>query len=287
MKITKAIIPVAGYGTRFLPATKVQPKEMMPIVDTPIIEFLVHEAIQSGITDILFVVHPTRSNVDKHFAQHKELEEFLSERGKQDVIDKLEYLHKQANFSYVAQEKPAGNGDAIMKGQSFIGEEPFAAFYADDVVVSKDTPALKQLIDVYDRYKNSVMGLVEVPTQDVVNYGIAKGDEVEDGVIKINSVVEKPAVDEAPSNLASIGRFVLTPDVFEYIQKQPAKNGETYLSEALGELAKEGKVYGKKIDGTWHDCGSKFGLWKANLEMGLEHPEIKSLAQEHIRKMNK
>ena len=285
-KITKAIIPVAGFGTRFLSATKVQPKEMLPIVDKPIIEFLVEEAVASGITDILFIIHPARSNVIQHFSYDKDLEYFLKNKNKHYLWEKIAHLHKQANFSFAHQEEPLGNGDAILRGKNFVGDEPFSVFYADDVVVSKTKPALRQLIDVYNKYGVSVTGLVEVSTEEVNKYGVIQGKELENGIYKVESVVEKPESHEAPSNLVTIGRMILQPKIFEYIQKQPAKNGEVYLSEAVGKLASEGEVYGKKLEGTWHDCGSAFGFWRANLEIGLEHPEIKNQAKEFLKKFN-
>ena len=285
-QITKAIIPVAGFGTRFLSATKVHAKEMFPIVDKPIIEFLVDEAVASGITDILFITHPTRSNVIQHFAYDKNLEDFLKNKNKHNLWNKIEHLHKQANFSFAHQEEPLGNGDAISRGRDFVGDEPFAVFYADDVMISKTKPALQQLIDVYNKYGVSVMGLVEVSIEEVNKYGVIKGKELENEIYEIESVVEKPEPHEAPSNLTTIGRMVLQPKIFEYIQKQPAKNGEVYLSEAVGKLASEGEVYGKKLEGTWHDCGSAFGFWRANLEIGLEHPEIKERAKDFFKKFN-
>ena len=285
-KVRKAIIPVAGFGTRFLPATKVQPKEMLPIVDKPVIEFLVEEAVASGITDILFITHPSRLNVIQHFSRDEGLERFLEKKGKLDLLKKIAHLHKQANFSFVHQEEPIGNGDAIFRGREFVGDEPFAVFYADDVIVSKTEPALRQLIDVYDKYGVSVMGLMEIAIEQISKYSSIEGKEIESGVYEIKGVVEKPQSHEAPSNLTSIGRMVLDSKVFEYIQKQPKKNGEVYLSEAVGKLAVEGEVYGKKLEGIWHDCGSAFGFWRANLEIGLEHPEIKDQAKEFLKKFN-
>lgn len=282
-KVTKAIIPVAGYGTRFLPATKVQPKEMLPIVDKPVIEFLVEEAVASGITDILFITHPTRSNVDEHFSRDKNFEDFLLAKGKKDLAQKIQHLHKQADFMFTHQDEPLGNGDAIMRGRQFIGKEPFAVFYADDVVISKKKPALAQLIQTFNKYKNSVMGLVEVSKKEVGKYGVIKGKQIAKSTYIVDSVVEKPSPAKAPSNLASMGRFVLTPEIFDYLEAQPPKNGEIFLSEALGELAKAGTVYGHLIDGTWHDCGSKLGFWKATVELGLEHPEISTDARNYIK----
>jgi UTP--glucose-1-phosphate uridylyltransferase len=282
-KVTKAIIPVAGYGTRFLPATKVQPKEMLPIVDKPIIEFLVEEAIASGITDILFITHPTRSNVDEHFSRDKNFEDFLLSKGKKDLAQKIQHLHKQANFVFTHQDEPLGNGDAIMRGRSFIGKEPFAVFYADDVIISKKKPALAQLIQTYNKYKSSVMGLVEIPKKEVGKYGVINGKQVAKSTYIVDSVVEKPSFAKAPSNLVSMGRFVLTSDVFDYLEKQPPKNGEIFLSEALGALARTGAVYGYLIDGVWHDCGSKFGFWKATVELGLEHSEIAKDSKEYLK----
>lgn len=281
--ITKAIIPVAGFGTRFLPATKVQPKEMLPLVDKPIVEFLVEEAVEAGITDILFITHPTRSNVDEHFSHDKNLENFLRKRGKNNLAKKIEHLHEQANFMFIHQDEPLGNGDAILRGKAFVGNEPFAAFYADDVIISQKESALKQLINVYNKYHASVMGLIEVDKRETGNYGVIDGHKINERTYIVNSVVEKPTPKQAPSNLASVGRFILTPDIFDYIEKMKPKNGEVYLSESISAAAKEGKVYGHKIDGIWHDCGNKFGFWKANLELGLVHEEIGEQAKKYLK----
>lgn len=283
--ITKAIIPVAGFGTRFLPATKVQSKEMLPLVDKPIVEFLVEEAVEAGITDILFVTHPTRSNVDKHFSHDKNFENFLRKNGKNDLLKKIKHLHKQANFTYIHQNEPLGNGDAFLRGKEFVGNEPFAAFYADDVIISKKEPALKQLINIYNKYRAPVMGLIEINKKETDNYGVIDGRKISERTYIVNSVVEKPTPKQAPSNLASIGRFILTPDIFKYIEQMKPKNGEVYLSESLGVAAKEGTIYGHKIDGIWYDCGNKFGFWKANLELGLVHEEIGEQAKEYLKNL--
>lgn len=283
--VSKAIMLVAGSGTRFLPATKVQPKEMLPIVDKPVLQYLVEEAVDAGIKDILFVINANKSAVGAHFSRDYNLEKSLEESGKHDLVDKIRNLHTQANFMYVNQDEPLGTGDALYKGRAFVGEEPFALFYADDVMASpKNKPAIKQVIDVYHKYQSPVAGLVRVSKKDVYKYGVIKGKSLDARTCLIEEIIEKPKVEDAPSNLVSVGRFVLTSDVFQYINRVQKRNGEMYLSDALAILSREGNMYGYEIDGTWHDCGSKIGFWKANFELGLQHPEIGNDVKKFLRK---
>lgn len=284
-RVSKAIMLVAGSGTRFLPATKVQPKEMLPIVDKPVLQYLVEEAVDAGIKDILFVINTNKSAVGAHFSRDYNLEKALEENGKHDLIDKIRNLHTQANFMYVNQDEPLGTGDALYKGRAFVGEEPFALFYADDVMTSpKNKPAIKQVIDIYHKYQSSVAGLVRVPKKDVYKYGVIRGKSLDARTCLIEEIIEKPKVEDAPSNLVSVGRFVLTSDVFQYINRVQKRNGEMYLSDALAILSREGSMYGYEIEGTWYDCGSKIGFWKANFELGLQHPEIGNDVKKFLRK---
>ena len=283
-KVRKAIIPVAGYGTRFLPATKVQPKEMLPIVDKPVVHYLVEEAVESGIEQILFIINSNKHAIADYFARDLNLESFLKEKGKEDLLDKIKHIHNLAHFMYVHQDEPLGSGDAVLKGESFVNEEPFAIFYADDVIsYPKGKPALGQLISAYQEQENSVMGLADVPREQISKYGAIQGSKIADRLYKVDNVVEKPLPQNAPSTMASVGRFVITPDIFEYIKKLDKTNDEVYFASALAELAKRGKVYGYEIEGNWHDCGSKFNFWKANIEMGLENPEIAEDAKEYMK----
>lgn len=287
MKVRKAIIPVAGFGTRFLPATKVQPKEMLPIADKPVVHYLVEEAVESGIEEILFVINSNKHVIGDYFARDMDLENFLKERGKDDLLNSIKHIHKMAHFLYVHQDEPLGSGDAVLRGESFINNEPFAVFYADDVIDSPGRPAIGQLIDVYNQHGTSVMGLVDVPREYTYKYGVIKGEKLDEKVHKVDTVVEKPKPEEAPSTLASVGRFVLTPDVFGHIKNAPVIKNEVYLASALDELSKNGKMYGYEIEGTWHDCGNKFGFWKANFEIGLKNEEISKDAKEYLKEFFK
>ncbi|MDX1608299.1 MAG: UTP--glucose-1-phosphate uridylyltransferase [Candidatus Spechtbacterales bacterium] len=284
-KVRKVIIPVAGMGTRFLPATKVQPKEMLPIADKPVVHYLVEEAVESGIEEILFIINSNKHVIGDYFARDLDLENFLKERGKHDLLDQIKHIHDMAHFMYVHQDEPLGSGDAVMRGRSFINDEPFAVFYADDVMAYPEgKPALKQLIDVYEDKQAAVMGLVDVPKEYTYKYGVIDGEKEAERLYKVNNVVEKPEPAEAPSTLASVGRLVLTPDVFEHLENAPLIKKEVYLASALGTLAENGKMYGYEMDADWHDCGNKFGFWKANFEMGLENKIIKEEAQEYLKK---
>ncbi|MDX1535958.1 MAG: UTP--glucose-1-phosphate uridylyltransferase [Candidatus Spechtbacterales bacterium] len=283
MKVKKAIIPVAGFGTRFLPATKVQPKEMLPIVDKPVVQYLVEEAVESGIEEILFVINSNKHVIGDYFARDLDLENFLKSRGKKDLLDQIRHVHKMAHFMYVHQDEPLGSGDAILRGETFVGNEPFAVFYADDVMAyPKNKPALGQIINAYNKYETSVMGLISVPKKEVFKYGVIRGNKLSEREYKIEDVVEKPEIEKAPSTLASVGRMVLTPNIFEYIRKSSKIKNEIYLASALATLSHEGKMHGYELDVHWHDCGNKFGLWKANFEIGLENPEIAESAKKYI-----
>lgn len=269
-KIRKAVIPVAGMGTRFLPATKAIPKEMLPVVDKPVIQYLVEEAVASGIETIIFVINRHKHSIGDHFSKNSDFEAMLRRAKKYELLLKIKNLHRLAKFVYVRQDEPAGSGDAIARTRGVIGDEPFAVFYADDIVHSK-VPALGQLIGAYERNNASVLGLFKVPRKDTRLYGIAKVT----GPSKVEALIEKPEPKNAPSQLASVGRFVLTPEIFSKIAKVKKKNGEVYLADAIDMLAREGRVYGHELEGTWYDCGSKAGFLKANLAFALEHPELK------------
>lgn len=286
-KVTKAIIPVAGFGTRFLPATKAQPKEMLPLVDKPVVQYLVEEAVKSGISDILFITNSSKHSVSDHFSRDLNLEKFLRDRKKYSSLPAINLLHRMARYMHVHQDEPLGSGDAVARARAFVGNDPFAVFYADDVMVSRGTPAIGQLINAYNRYGASVMGLINVQRKEVSKYGVVKSKKIAPYTHIIEDVVEKPNPRNAPSTLVSVGRFVLTPDIFEHIKNVKKKNGEIYLADALAALAKKGSMYGVELEGTWHDCGSKFGFWRANLELGLKHPEIGKKARAHLESFRK
>lgn len=276
MKVTKAIIPVAGFGTRFLPATKAIPKEMLPVVDKPVIQYLVEEAAEAGIETIIFVTNRRKHSIQDHFSRDKDFELMLRRAKKHDLLAKVNKIYSLANFIYVSQDEQLGSGDAVARAECLIGEEPFAVFYADDIVVSQK-PAIKQLIEAYEKCGGSVLGLFRVLKQDTRLYGIvnfAGTVPAKNGLRKIDGIVEKPDPQTAPSHLASVGRFILTPDIFSKIAKTKKTKGEFYLSDAIDMLAQEGKMYGYELEGTWYDCGSKAGYVLANIELAKKHPEL-------------
>ena len=264
--VKKAIIPVAGLGTRFLPATKAIPKEMLPVYDKPVVQYLVEEAAAAGIDTIIFVVNKNKHAIQQHFSRDKNFEQFLRRAKKYDLLDKIKKIHSLANFVYVSQDEPLGSGDAVARAERLIGDEPFAVFYADDIVVA-ETPAIGQLIECYEKNQASILGLFKVPKEDVRLYGIAHGKRAAARTIKVEKLVEKPDPQNTSSRLASVGRFVLTPDIFTKIKKIKKTKGEFYLSDAIDMLAREGKVYGYELEGAWHDCGSKKGYLTANIEL--------------------
>jgi UTP--glucose-1-phosphate uridylyltransferase len=280
-KVRKAIIPVAGFGTRFLPATKAIPKEMLPVVDKPVLQYLVEEAVASGIETVIFVVNKNKHSIQSHFSKDRDFEDLLKRSKKYALLEKIREIHKLAEFIYVYQDEPLGSGDAIMRAKALVSDEPFGVFYADDIVRSRK-PALGQLIKAHERCGGSVLGLFKVPKKDTRLYGIAKLSRPALDK-QVEGLVEKPEPKDAPSQLASVGRFILTPEIFPKIAKTKKTKGEVYLADAIDALAKEGKVYGHELEGTWYDCGSKAGFLKANLAFALEHPELKG----EIRKILK
>ncbi len=272
MKIRKAIFPVAGLGTRFLPATKAQPKEMLCVVDKPVIQLLVEEAIASGIEEIIFVTGKTKRALEDHFDYAPELEAALRAKGKHVEVKKIRDLSDAAKFSYVRQKEPRGDGDAILSAVHLIGDEPFAVMFGDDLVVSK-TPCLKQLMDVHETYDSSVIAAWPVPKKDVSQYGIMAGKKVDSRTIKISKFVEKPPADKAPSNLAVVGKYIVTPEIVDELRKVKTK-GEIRLANAFENyVVKGGFVYAHQFEGVRYDCGSKLGLLEATVVFGLSHPE--------------
>lgn len=272
-KITRAIIPVAGFGTRFLPATKAQPKEMLPIVDKPTVQYLVEEAVAAGITDIIFVTGRDKRTIEDHFDVAPGLERMLEEKGKTDAVKLVHNISNLARFAYVRQKYPRGDGDAILTAAHLVGDEPVAVLFGDDLILS-DTPALKQLVDVYEKYGKTVVALAEVPDDVVSSKGIVDGEWVDTRVFKIKKTVEKPTLAQAPSRLAVVGKYIITPDVFSALRKVKVKEGEELrLAHALDAVAREGGVYGVKLEGEWLDCGSKIGFLRATVRFGLIHSE--------------
>ncbi len=275
MKVRKAIIPAAGLGTRFLPATKAQPKEMLPIVDKPTIQFVVEEAIKSGIEDIIIISGRNKRAIEDHFDKSYELEEELKKRGENDLLAVVQEISNLANIHYIRQKETKGLGHAIYCAKSFIGDEPFAVLLGDDIVDS-EVPCLKQLIDVYNEYKTTVIGVQPVPEEDVSKYGIVSGKLIDDRVYKIKDMVEKPDKDTAPSNIAILGRYIITPQIFQHLERiTPGKNGEIQITDALKSLMCEEAMYAYEFEGKRYDIGSKLGFLEATVEFALKRDELK------------
>ncbi|MCA1060867.1 UTP--glucose-1-phosphate uridylyltransferase GalU [Rossellomorea aquimaris] len=287
-KVRKAIIPAAGLGTRFLPATKAQPKEMLPIVDKPTIQYIIEEAVASGIEDIIIVTGRGKRAIEDHFDKSYELEETLAKKGKYEQLEEVQGISKLANIHYIRQKEPLGLGHAISCASRFIGGEPFAVLLGDDIVHSQNKPCLKQLIDIYERYNSSVIGVQEVPQVDVSKYGVISINQngIEDGVYHINDLVEKPRVEEAPSNYAIMGRYVLRPEIFNILENlTPGAGGEIQLTDAIKELNEMQMVVGFEFDGVRHDVGDKFGFIKATLDFALEREDLKGQVMEYLESL--
>ncbi|MBW3110305.1 UTP--glucose-1-phosphate uridylyltransferase GalU [Bacillus sp. MCCB 382] len=287
-KVRKAIIPAAGLGTRFLPATKAQPKEMLPIVDKPTIQYIIEEAVASGIEDIIIVTGRGKRAIEDHFDKSYELEETLAKKEKYDILEEVQGISKLANIHYIRQKEPLGLGHAISCASRFIGDEPFAVLLGDDIVHSPEKPCLKQLIDVYERYNSSVIGVQEVPQQEVSKYGVISinNHEMDNGVFHINDLVEKPKVEDAPSNYAIMGRYVLRPEVFEILEKQtPGAGNEIQLTDAIKRLNELQMVVGYEFDGVRHDVGDKFGFIRATLEFALDREDLRPQVMEYLERL--
>ncbi|WP_293443548.1 UTP--glucose-1-phosphate uridylyltransferase GalU [Persephonella sp.] len=282
-KIRKAVIPVAGFGTRFLPATKATPKEMMPIVDKPIIQYIVEEAVASGIDTIIFVTGRHKRAIEDHFDYAPDLEEALERAGKDELVNLVREVSNLANFIYIRQKEQLGLGHAILTAEPAIGNEPFAVLLGDELIINNEYPGLRQLIDVYKKFGKSVIGTTEVPKEETYKYGIVEGTFIEDNIRLVNYLVEKPEPEEAPSTSAIIGRYVLTPNIFGALRRTPfGKGGELQLTDALMTLRKEEVIYSKDIEGLRHDTGNKMGYIKAIIDFALEREDTKDFVKKLI-----
>lgn len=275
MNVKKAIIPAAGLGTRFLPATKAQPKEMLPIVDKPTIQYIIEEAVASGIEEILIITGRNKRAIEDHFDKSIELERELEKKGKEDLLKIVRDISSISDIYYIRQKEPKGLGHAIGCARTFVGNQPFAVMLGDDVV-DNEIPCLKQLIDCYNEYKTSIIGVQEVPKEEVYKYGIVKGMYIENNVYKVKDLIEKPKVEEAPSNMAILGRYIITPSIFEILQNTtPGKGGEIQLTDALRTLAKNEAMYAYTFQGRRYDVGDKLGFLQATVEFALKKEELK------------
>ena len=285
MKVTKAVIPAAGLGTRVLPATKAQPKEMLVIVDKPSLQYIVEELVESGIKDIIIVTGRNKNSIEDHFDHSYELEDTLKKNNKNTLLEKVEDISSMANICYVRQNHPKGLGHAILKAKSFVGDEPFVIALGDDIVYN-DVPVAKQLIDNYSKYGSSIVGCQEVKESDVSKYGIVKPLlSLDEKTVEMEDFIEKPSVKEAPSKLACLGRYLLTPKIFDYLEKtEPGKGGEIQLTDAIVAMMKDGeKVLAYNFEGKRYDIGNKFGLLKANIEFGLRNEETREELLEYLK----
>lgn len=282
MKVKKAIIPAAGLGTRFLPATKAQPKEMLPIVDKPTIQYIIEEAVASGIEEILIITGRNKRAIEDHFDKSVELEQELEAHNKQELLTLVRDISNMVNIHYIRQKEPKGLGHAISCAKTFVGREPFAVMLGDDVVDSK-VPCLKQLIDCYTEYKTTILGVQEVPKEDVSKYGIVKGMHIEDCVYKVKDLVEKPKMEEAPSNIAILGRYIITPQIFDILDNTtPGKGGEIQLTDALRVLIQNEAMYAYNFEGRRYDVGDKLGFLEATVEFALKREELRKPFMEYL-----
>lgn len=285
-KVRKAIIPAAGLGTRFLPATKAMPKEMLPIVDKPTIQYIIEEAVQSGIEDIIIVTGKGKRAIEDHFDNAFELEHNLAEKGKFELLEKVQAPSKLANIHYIRQQDPKGLGHAVWCARSFIGDEPFAVLLGDDIVEGKDIPSLKQLIDQYDQTGSSVIGIQTVKDEDTHRYGIIDPSEKCGRMYKVGSFVEKPQPGTAPSNLAIMGRYVLTPEIFDLLaEQQIGAGGEIQLTDAIQKLNTIQDVYAYDFEGTRYDVGEKLGFIKTTVNFALKHEDLREEVLEYLKEV--
>ncbi|TLS51994.1 UTP--glucose-1-phosphate uridylyltransferase GalU [Paenibacillus antri] len=287
MKVRKAIIPAAGLGTRFLPATKAMPKEMLPIVDKPTIQYIVEEAVESGIEDIIIVTGKGKRAIEDHFDNSFELEQNLLEKGKIDLLNEVQKSSKMVDIHYIRQKEARGLGHAVWCARKFVGDEPFAVLLGDDIVKA-EKPCLKQMIEQYERYRASVIGVQRVPTDEVSRYGIVDGKELHDRLFSVTNLVEKPKKEHAPSDLAIMGRYILTPKIFEILDNQsPGAGGEIQLTDAIAALNQREAVYAYDFEGVRYDVGEKLGFIKTTLEFALQREKLKGDLLVYLRELMK
>lgn len=286
MRIRKAIVPAAGLGTRFLPATKAQPKEMLPIVDKPTIQYVVEEAAASGIEDIIIVTGRGKDAIEDHFDRSLELEIALGRQGKEEQLREIERISKLASFCYIRQEEPLGLGHAILVAKALVGNEPFAVLLGDDII-DAEVPCLAQMISTFERYQSSIIAVQQVSKEETSSYGIIDPKPVEDSIYQILDLVEKPSPEVAPSDLAIIGRYILTPEIFEALEQTPPdEGGEVQLTNGLRVLLRTQTMYGLAFRGRRYDAGSKLGFLKATLQFALKRPDLAPGLREYLRTLN-
>ena len=283
-KIRKAIIPAAGLGTRFLPATKAQPEEMFPIVDKPTLQYIIEECVASGIEEILIITGRNKKSIEDHFDRSVELEMELEKAGKQQMLEMIREISDMVNVHFIRQKEPRGLGHAIFCAKTFVGDETFAVLLGDDIVYNDQKPCLKQLIDCYGEYKTSVLGVQTVEPQDVNKYGVIGGIHIEDRVYKVKDLVEKPSIEEVPSNVAILGRYIITPKIFEILENtKPGKGNEIQLTDALLKLIEEEAMYAYDLEGRRYDVGDKLGFLQATVEYALRKEDLRDGFIEYLK----
>jgi UTP--glucose-1-phosphate uridylyltransferase len=284
-RVRKAVFPAAGLGTRFLPATKASPKEMLPLVDKPLIQYVVEEAVASGVESVIIVTGRGKTAIEDHFDVSFELEKLLEVRGKQAEMKAMRTISEMARVSYVRQQEALGLGHAVLQARDLVGDEPFAVMLSDDIIDS-ETPALRQLLDVYEKYDAPVIGTMQVAGEAISRFGVIDGEEVSDGIYRIKDMVEKPSFADAPSDLAIIGRYVLTPDIFSELEKtQPGAIGEIQITDAMRSLLKQRPFYAVRFEGKRYDAGDKLGFLIATVEFALKHEDLAVEFREYLQSL--
>jgi UTP--glucose-1-phosphate uridylyltransferase len=285
MVLKKAIIPAAGLGTRFLPATKASPKEMLPIVDKPAIQYVIEEAKSAAIESILIITGRGKEAIENHFDYSYELQNILEERGKKEEVEIVKKIADMADFFYVRQKEALGLGHAVLCAKNWVSKEPFAVFLGDDIIISK-TPCIKQMIEVFEEKKATVLGVVEVDKKDTSKFGIIKGKKINDSLIEVSDIVEKPEAEKAPSTTAVIGRYILTPQIFDELEKtKPGVGGEIQLTDAIKSLMKKEKVFAYRFKGKRYDIGDKFGFLQATVEIALQRKDLGKEFKKYLKEL--
>lgn len=286
-QVKKAVIPVAGFGTRLLPVTKSVPKELLPLVDVPAIQVIVEECIASGIEEVVLITGRGKGGIADHFDYNYELERLLEERGKFDLLEKVRDISSMIRTVSVRQKKPLGLGHAVLCAKDVVGDEPFLVLLPDDIITSTYVPVTKQMLEVYDKYGEAVVSVMEVPMQEVSRYGIVAGEQWSEGLYRVRTLVEKPDTEFAPSNIAIIGRYLLPPVVFDYLQDtKPGMDSEIQLTDALARLARERALIGYKFQGERHDVGDKLGFLTANIALGLQREDLGKDLRKFLKGLN-
>jgi len=283
MKLRKAVIPVAGLGTRFLPATKTVPKELLPIVDIPSIQYVVQEAVEAGIEEIIFVTGRGKDSIEDHFDEAPELEQLLTERGNHEMVKTLRQIAEMTEVVSVRQKKPLGLGHAVLCAKDLVGDEPFAVMLADDLI-DADVPGIRQLLNIFEETSESVIALMEVPQAEVHQYGVIKGREIKKGLYQVEATIEKPLAKDAPSRMAIIGRYVLRPEIFQILQNlPPGRGGEIQLTDGLAQLVRERKIFGCEFIGDRYDIGDKVGFVRATVAYALKRPDLRDKVLAYLK----